>query len=544
MSEAIKCPLEMFYQWEKETPNKVFLRQPKQLEWTEYTWAQTADQVRRIASFLISKNYPKGSHIGIWSGNSKDWPIVDLAIMLSGHVSVPLYPGQDTKSANYIFTHSGTRLIFAGVFDQAANMQAAINEGIEVVGMLGCTAKCQTTLEDIVATYEPMTESPIPNPDDIFTILYTSGTTGNPKGVMHMHQTPGHVVPALAKKFHTYDEGSELFSFLPMAHVAERAIVEFNGLYTNSPISFSEGLATFGDELRSVQPTFFFAVPRLWVKFKQAIDAAIPPAAQAGLTDEQRKGIAAKLGLSRARMVITGSAPCSKDVQNWFLGMGIALRDCYGMTENFVHGMGWIHTDEPVSGCVGVLFDDKAQVRISDSGEIQFKSKGMMTGYYKEPEKTAEVFDNGWYRTGDAGRFDEDGNLWITGRISEVFKSTKGKFIAPTDIEQKFSRSNELAQLCVLGHGMDQPVLLATLSETGNTLDEETLSSKLQSLLDEVNAELSPWQKVQFIGITPEWTIDNLLLTPTLKIKRKDIEQTYIDQIKAHTGSDTVAILK
>lgn len=543
MVSAVKSPLEMFYRWEQETPDKVYLRQPTKLQWREYTWREVADQVRRIASFLRSRNYPTGSRIAIWSSNSKDWPIVDLAIMLSGHISVPIYPGQDTASANYIFNHSEVKLVFAGEFDQAAHVSDALVEGMETVATLGCKIDCDTSLEAIIAEYPPFAESPIPDPEDIFTIIYTSGTTGNPKGVMHMHQTPGHVVPGLVKSFYMEEGDNRMFSFLPMSHAAERIVVELASLYANASISFSEGLATFGDEIRSVQPTFFFAVPRLWVKFKQGVDANIPPEAQGGLNAEQKAGIARQLGLAEARFILTGSAPCPRDVQDWFLSMGIALRDGYGMTENFVHGSAWVQDDQPVSGCVGRPMDDSVQVRLSDAGEIQFKSKGLMKGYYRNEEKTAEVFDDGWYCTGDSGKFDEDGNLWVTGRISEVFKTSKGKFIVPMRLEDYFGRSPLLAQFCVMGHGFDQPMLLATLSETGSKMDQDTVKSELANLLDEVNAEVPSHEKVSHIYITPEWTIENALLTPTMKLKRKQIEQTYLEQITQNKSGERINFL-
>ncbi len=543
MPATVKSPLEMFYRREREIPEAVYLRQPKALVWQEYTWREVADQVRRIASFLKSRDYPAGSRIAIWSSNSKDWPIVDLAIMLSGHISVPIYPGQDTGSANYIFNHSGARLVFAGAFDQAAHVQDALVEGMETVAMLGCSIDCDTSLEAIIADYPPYTDSPVPDPEDVFTIIYTSGTTGNPKGVMHMHQTPGHVVPGLTEAFRMDGGENRLFSFLPMSHAAERIVVGMTSLYANASISFSEGLATFGDEIRSVQPTLFFAVPRLWVKFKEGIDAVIPPAAQAHLSDEQKAGIATQLGLSEARFIFTGSAPCPKDVQGWFLDMGIVLRDGYGMTENFIHGVAWTKDDHPISGCVGSPMDDSVQVRLSDTGEIQFKSKGLMKGYYLDEEKTAEVFDDGWYCTGDSGKFDEDGNLWVTGRVSEVFKTSKGKFIVPMKLEDHFGRCPILAQFCIMGHGFDQPVLLTTLSESGATLDQETVKSELQALLEEINAEVPPYERVGQIYVTPEWTIENTLLTPTMKIKRNQIEQTYRDLIEQNLAGERVIFL-
>ena len=544
MADAVKSPLEMFYFKEQEEADQVYLRQPRNLEWREYTWSEVADQVRRIATFLREKGYPEGSRIAIWSSNSKDWPIVDLAIMLSGYVSVPIYPGQDVESANYIFNHSESRLVFAGEFDQAANVGEALVDGMETVAMLGCSFDCNTSLEAIVRDYEPYTESPIPDPEGVFTLIYTSGTTGNPKGVMHMHQTPGHVVPELLEAFKMTEGENRFFSFLPMSHAAERIVVELTSLYApGATVSFSEGLETFGDEIRSVQPTFFFAVPRLWVKFKEGIDAAVPPAAQAGLTDEQKDGIAHQLGLGEARFILTGSAPCPRDVQDWFLNMGIALRDGYGMTENFVHGCAWMHTDQPVSGCVGRPMTESVQVRISDSGEIQFKSKGLMKGYYLNPEKTEEVFEDGWYCTGDSGKIDDDGNLWVTGRVSEVFKTSKGKFIVPTRLENFFGRCDKLAQFCIMGHGLDQPFLLTTLSELGAAQDQSALKEELEVLLDTINGEVPAHERVAQIYVVPEWTIENTLLTPTMKLKRKQIEDTYRQQIEANLGGERVNFL-
>lgn len=542
MSETVKSPLEMFYHWERTTPNKVFLRQPAALQWAEYTWAQVADQVRRVASFIRAQGYPAGSSIGIWSGNSKDWAVVDLAIMLSGHVSVPLYPGQDPASARYIFEHAACRMLFLGSSDLGDQADEVIPAELRRVAMLGCSARTQTTLAQVIADHPPFAESPIPDPQAIFTMLYTSGTTGNPKGVMHAHSTPGHVVPDMLKSFGLPEGSTSYFSFLPMAHAAERIAVELCCLYINGSISFSEGLATFGDELRSVQPTFFFAVPRLWVKFKEGVDAKIPPAAQASLTEDQKAGLRKQLGLSTARFILTGSAPCPRDVAQWFTDMGMWLREGYGMTENFIHGCAWIAPDQaPIPGCVGKPLGPGVEVRISDADEILFRSKGLMKGYYKEPEKTAEVLVDGWYHSGDSGRIDADGNLWVTGRISEVFKTSKGKFIKPVALEARFARSGLLGQFCIFGHGYDQPVLLASLSEAAKKLSRAELAAQLATLQSEVNAELLTHERVQQMFVTQhEWQIGNGLLTPTMKLKRKALEGRYRAWVETWIGKEPV----
>ena len=537
-----KTPLEMFYHWEATTPHQVYLRQPRSLEWTEYTWQQVGDAVRRLATFLNAQGLPKGSRIAIWSANSKDWPIVDLAIMMAGHISVPLYPGQDTQSARYIFEHSGAALAFLGQFDQWQSVDEAIPGELPRVAMLGCKVPCQFALEEILATFAPLAQSPLPAPGDTLTIIYTSGTTGNPKGVEHLHRTPGHVLPDLTSMANMAIGNTRFFSFLPMSHAAERIIVEMASLYVNGEISFSEGLATFAEELRSVQPHLFFSVPRLWIKFKEGIDAKIPPAAQASLTAEMKAGIVRNLGMAEARCVLTGAAPCPRDVQEWFINVGVILRDGYGMTENFIHGCFWTHNNQPKAGCVGRP-GSNVELKISDAGEVLFRSKGLMKGYYREPAKTAEVIIDGWYHTGDSGRIDEDGCLWITGRISEVFKTTKGKFVRPTDLESRLGRSPLLAQYCVFGHGLDQPALLAFLSESGHRLDRAELKVQLSALLEEVNAELPPWERMPQIFVTrEEWGIPNGLLTPTMKLRRKQIEQRFRPWVEASQGKGVVVI--
>jgi len=528
-TSTVKSPLEMMYRWESETPDLVFLRQAENSQWHEYSWRQVTRQIRRLATFIISKSYKPGSRIAIWSANSKDWVIADLAIMLSGHISVPIYPGQDTKSANYILQHSQVEMLFIGAFDAAAQFANIETGSIETVAMMGASVECGASVSEICAddsAYEPYTESPIPEHEDTFTIIYTSGTTGNPKGVMHKHSTPGHVIPGIADAFDLEAPDSRLFSFLPMAHAAERILIELGGLYCNASISFSAGLETFAEEIRSVQPTFFFAVPRLWIKFKESVDANIPPAHQAMLSDEQKQGIAMQLGLAKAKYILTGSAPCPIDVQDWFADKGVVLRDGYGMTENFIHGIAWTKSDTPKSGCVGQPMTEEVEVRLSDVGEIEFRSKGLMKGYYKEPEKTAEVLVDGWYKTGDSGRIDGDGDLWVTGRISETFKTSKGKFVVPSNIESKLGSISQLAQYCVVGHGMTAPILLATLSESGQASDRESLAEELGHALSEVNDALNPWEKISNIIVTPEWTIENSLLTPTMKLKRNAIQQS------------------
>ncbi len=527
----LKTPLEMFLHWEKTQPEQRYLRQSTEAGWVDYTWGEFGQRVRSTAAFLNAQGFEPGSRIAIISSNSADWLVVDVAIMLSGHISVPLYPGQDVETGSYILGHSGAQLVFVGEFDQAARADELLGTTLPRVAMRNCVVECQHKLEDIIANYEPYAESPNRSLDTVFTIVYTSGTTGNPKGVVHTFRAPAVAIGSLMDVLISTEEGERerCFSFLPLSHVAERVIVEMRSLYNNSEVAFSRGLESFAQELQEIQPTLFFAVPRLWAKFKEAVDAKVPAEVQAQFTEEQKQGVKAMLGFAKTKLLLTGSAPTPLDIQHWYRNLGINLREGYGMTENFCHGaFNW--KEENKLGSVGYVVPD-AEVKISDDGEICFKSDAVMQGYYLNPEKTAEVIRDGWYHTGDAGRIDDDGAVVITGRIGDVFKSSKGKFIVPNKLEEKLASISELGQLCVFGHGLDKPMLLTNLSEAGQAKSRDELNESLNSQLDQVNAELPAYEQIGGILVTPEeWSIENALLTPTMKLKRKAIESRFAGQ--------------
>lgn len=544
--EDIKTPIEMFYRWESEVPEQVFLRQSLGGDgWQEYTWSEVSDRVRRLAAFIAARDLPAGSNIALWSANTADWPVVDLAIQLSGHVSVPLYPGQDCDSARYILEHAECRLIFLGEFDQYGRAAEVLPPGVPTIATRGCRIPCDFELEQIVSDTEPYTDSPVPGADSLMTIVYSSGTTGNPKGVMLNYSTPRVGTTLLDRWLDTAGadftgERGRLFSFLPMSHIAERCVVEMAGIYTNSTISFSAGLDTFAEELRSVQPSIFFAVPRLWAKFKAGVDAMIPPEAQADLGEEEKQFIRQQLGLGSARCILSAAAPIPYDIHQWYLDLGVMLREAYGMSETCGLGTLWLSDETPVPGTVGLPVGD-VELRVSDEGEICFRTSAIMAGYYKNPEKTAEVIIDGWYHTGDRGNIDEDGLLRVTGRIGEIFKTTKGKFIHPARIEDGFGVIPELGQLLVFGHGKDQPLLLTNLSEFGQSKPRGEVQQILEQALASINADLPAHERVTQIFVCgDEWTIDSALLTPTMKIKRRAVEEHYQDWVEQNLGKGPV----
>ncbi|TQV69691.1 AMP-binding protein [Exilibacterium tricleocarpae] len=546
MTSLRQLPLERLYHWEQHAGERIYLRQAAAGNWRDYTWGQVADQVRRVTAFLRHLAFAPGSRVAIYAKNCADWFIADFSIMMSGHISVPLYATQTADSMRYVLEHSDTQLVFVGAADSPENLRRALPDGVHTLAIQGAAIDCDFQLADILAQWQPIADNPQPPGDAIFTIMYTSGTTGNPKGVMHDYQTVAHAVPNIVESFN-YTPADRFVSYLPLSHAAERIVVELQSLYCGASVAFPEGMDTFIDDLKRARPTFFFSVPRLWVKFKEAIETKLPPRLLSlllslpGCAGWIKRRVRRELGLEAARILGTGSAPTAEEVMHWYARLGMPLRDGYGMTENFAYGC-MCEEDKQVPGAVGVPFDD-AQVIIGADDEILFKSPVMMRGYYREPEETARVLRDGVYHTGDTGYIDADGQLHVTGRLSEVFKTTKGKFVKPTRLENFLGECALLGQVCVFGHGLDQPVLLAGIAEAGRSRPRPELEAQLRQVLAALNDRLETHEAVrQIFVVAEEWAVENLLLTPTLKLKRRQIEQRYRPWVEQHLHAEQTVI--
>lgn len=545
MSERDRQPLELLYQWEAKKPNAVYLRQSKQGEFIDYTWGEVAQRARKLANYLKGLGFPEGSRIAIYSQNSPDWFVTDFAIMMSGYVSVPLYPGQSTSSMRYVLEHSDSKLLFIGHEDHPESIEQALaGLGIERVGLLGCQSPCSTDIEAIVESTPALQGTPLRAMDTLYTLMYTSGTTGNPKGVMHHFENVSWAVGRMAADIKLHEK-TRFFSYLPLSHTAERVLVLLYSLYTGATVAFPESMETFSRDLKKVRPTFFFSVPRLWKKFKEAVESNVSAeVVDSMLADPEKseafkKQIQAQLGLDAAEFIITGSAPTPLDVQQWYLALGMPLRNGYGMTENCIHGCICLE-GEPVPGTAGQPFSG-CEVKIGEGQEILFKTPAMMKGYYRNPEKTAEVLIDGYYHTGDTGFIDEQGLLHVTGRLSEAFKTTKGKFVKPSNIEDVMADLACLGQMCAIGHGMEAPVLLAGLSELGTLNTREQIEADIATALPAINARLPVHERIaQVFLVADEWTIDNELLTPTMKLKRNSLIDRYQSKVEARVTEGVV----
>jgi long-chain acyl-CoA synthetase len=531
-AHAIQTPLDAFLHWENDRPKQLFLRQPVNGSHLDWTYGAAGTEIRKMASALKAMELPPKSHIAILSKNCAHWIMSDIAIWMVGHVSIPIYPTFSANTINQILQHSESRVIFIGKLDTFSEQRSGIPSTVKCISFTLYGEKEGEQWDDLVKKHEPIKDPAKRLPDELATIKYTSGTTGRPKGVMVSFGAFDSVTPrALRNGFKLAPNGQRFFSYLPLSHIAERMLVQMGAIYLGAEIHFSESLEKFPENLMNTQPTVFLAVPRIWAKFREKIEMKMPkldsllkiPIVSAIV----KKAIKKKLGLAKAKWILTGAAPISVDLLEWFDKIGVEIHEVYGMTENLAYSH--INLDERKFGTVGKAWDN-VFVKISEEGEIQTKHKGQMLGYYREPELTKSVFTpDGFLKTGDKGEVDADGFTTITGRIKDQFKTDKAKFVDPAPIELKFLSNADIEQVCVVGMGIPQPIALTVLSATGKSKTSEQIEKSLEGAMAMINPTLEAYERiVATIILKEDWTIENGLMTPTLKVKRNEVEKIYL----------------
>ena len=532
-------PLAKFRQQVEQHPERVWLRQPRAGQLLNLRWQDVDEQARRLAAALQAMGCAPGDRVAIWGKNCAEWFISDLAIMMAGLVSVPLYPAQSATGLRYVLEHSKTKVLIIGRLDDLPDLNSAVPEQVIRIAMPLCDLPSQHDWATLQAKYAalPLAQLHQQSAEELATIVYTSGTTGNPKGVMHSPRTMAFAA-AQAVAHMQITEDDRFFSYLPLSHVAERFMVEMASLFSGAPVSFAESLETFADNLRDVQPTVFFSVPRLWTRFQQGVLEKMPAAKLDKLLKLPlinrlvARKIRQALGLNAARIMITGAAPISRSLLTWYARLGLHLNEGYGMSENMAYGC-FNLPGQIRHGTVGKAMPNN-EVRISETGEILFRSRALMQGYYLEPEKTAETLIDGWLHTGDKGELDSDGYLTITGRVKDIFKTSKGKYVAPAPIEGLLAASELIEQVCLLGSGMDQPVALLELAPATGELTRAEIEQRLSEHLGHVNRQLLAHERVRFVYVVSQpWTIDNGCMTPTLKIRRNHLESLFAESLAA-----------
>ena len=522
-------PLEMMYKWEEEKGNEVFLSQPINSIWHDWTWEEVMLEVRKMAAYIKSLNLEEKSKIAILSKNCAHWIMSDLAIMMSGHISVPLYPNLSAKILNKILIHSETKMMFVGKLDDFEKMKVGIPSEINCV-TYPFYSQDYPKWNNLIRDVSPLQENVIRDDNELATIIYTSGTTGDPKGVMHKFYNFSFATTNAVNALPLKDES--FFSYLPLSHIAERLLIEMGSIYCGGKVSFAESLDTFAQNLSYSQPSVFLGVPRIWTKFQQGILSKLPqkklnillsiPIVSSLIKKKIQKG----LGLSKARNIFTGAAPTPAALIRWFESIGIVIQEAYAMTENTCYSHVSLRENIKI-GSVGQALP-LCDVKLSEKKEILIKHDALMDGYYKDEDQTNETIKDGWLYTGDEGEIDSEGFLKITGRVKDIFKTSKGKYVAPSPIELKLSANKNIEQVCVVGTEIPQPIALVVLSDRGKNKTTEDLISSLEKTLEVVNPKLETHEKIHnIIIVKEEWTIENNLLTPTMKIKRNALEKIY-----------------
>ena len=545
-----------FYEWEKKFRDNPYLRQPFGDEWEEYTWGKVGDMARRLATGLKSLGLRDGAHIGIYSKNCREWIISDLAIVMAGYVSVPFFPSLNGKELSYIMEYGDVDALFLGKIETWEDIKNDLPNDMPMITFphyKGCSEVTRGfKWHDFINSYEPIQNPNKPKLSDLWTIIFTSGTTGNAKGVMLTYQAIDGIKVVLDDPNNPlgikHDGNNDFISYLPLNHIFERVVIEWCSFRYGGTISFVETIDTFGKNLKAVQPHVFAAAPRVWTKLQvgilskfsqKTLDILLNIPLISGLL---KKLIKKGLGFTRTRIAVSGSAPMPVELIEWFRKVGIFITNGYGMTENCaicssVDGkdFGKLNTvGKPQKG-VDLKIDE-------ETGEILMKGPFVMIGYYKNEELTEQTLRGGWLHTGDKGFLDEDNYLHITGRVADSFKTSKGEYIEPLTLEQYFVNINEIEEVCVVGLGIAQPICLVQLSEIGKKCSNEEISNLLLDRLNEVNSEVVNYKKIStLIVVKEQWTQENGIVGPTQKLKRGKIQDKYSNYyLKWHESDEKI----
>lgn len=516
--------------WRGECPDKIWLRDRKGDQFTDWSWQAAWEEFQPVAAWLESQYGDKGSCIGILSRNRAHWTLADMAILASGNVSIPLFTTQNAETTEYIIQFADVKLLIVGEAENWDRIKEILPVGIELLALpgvdLGDTA---FQWQDIVVEHAGAVVRHRCRHDELFTIPFTSGTTGLPKGVMQTHDSM--IIPMQrGSRFFKMRENPRFLSYLPLSHIAERQLVWIQSLINCGEVTFNEALPLLVRDMADVKPTYFFGAPRVWEQIRQGVLAKF--GSQEALDKslvEDRQGtqalVQAALGFTDYDYLLTAAAPTPASLIHWYDSLGITLLEGYGQTEAMTL---IVNTPEQRRiGSVGVAVAG-VDVKIAEDGELLCRADGLSPGYYKQPEKTAETFVDGWVRTGDKARVDDDGFYYITGRVKDYFKTLQGKFVSPLPLEDAMAASPLVEQQCLLGRGYSKTVMVCVLTERAREIDRNEVEAALLEQVRQVNAEVEKHARMGAVIIADEpWTIDNGLLTPTLKLKRDEVETRF-----------------
>ncbi|MGR5138472.1 AMP-binding protein [Vibrio jasicida] len=532
---ALPPPNEMILKWAAERPDEVYLKQIINRQFVEFTYAEVADQALKLVTALRNLGIQPGDKVALVSKNCAEWFICDLAMMLGDYVSVPIFPTAGADTIEYCLTHSESKTIIGGKLDDPAAAQQVIDAMPDVISIAlpyDTAPKCQHQFKALIANAQPSEERPQHYDDKLMSLVYTSGTSGLPKGAMLTYGAFSWSVQQLINHI-GIQENDRLFSYLPLAHITERVYIFGSSVMGGVTTAFPESLDTFIEDVKMHRPTLFISVPRLWTLFQQRIQDKLPQKKLNILLKIPfvnsliKKKLADGLGLDQARVLGCGSAPVSPALLEWYRSVGLNITEAWGMTESFAYSTLNYPFRADKIGSVGNA-GPGIELKIADDDEIMVRGNGLFSGYYKNDIATQESFDSdGWLHTGDIGFIDAEGYLTIQGRKKDTFKTAKGKFVAPVPIENKLFEYSRVEMMCLIGLGLPAPILLVVPHDFPN-FDRERYARTTRKVIERMNQDLESHEQIKgVLMIQDPWSIENGVLTPTLKIKRHVLEQKY-----------------
>ena len=590
----------LFWNALKERGPTVWLRQKHLGLWRSWTWNQSADAVREIAGGLLSLGFAKGECASILANTAVEWVWADIAVLSCGGVSNGIYPTDAPSQVHYLCEDSRTTVLFVEddeQLDKALEVRERLPllRKIVVFDMEGLHKLDEADVISLdalrtlgrayLAQHPTELQQRIDGckPEDLAILVYTSGTTGKPKGAMHLHAGLIYTV----RGFNTLvaqDERDERMCFLPLCHIAERMGGEYFGLYTGAILNFVENPQTIPENVREIAPTVFTAVPRVWEKFYSGVMISLKeagPVQQAayawgigvGTAIANRvlagqsvsrwlkvkfqlaqwlalNNVRKMIGIHRARYLVTGAAPISPDLVRWYLALGVPMLEVWGMTETCGVSTG-VRAGHMKPGSIGPAADFN-EVRLDPvTSELLVRGKNVFAGYLNLPEKTAETIDaEGWLHTGDVGVVDADGFYRITDRMKDIIITAGGKNITPSELENDLKFSPYITDAVVIGDKRPYLTVIIMIDQENVekfAQDEDvpfsnyaslTRSSAVQELIqaqiDGVNKKFARVEQIKkFFLLENQLTAEDEELTPTMKLKRKLVEKKYSAQIEA-----------
>ena len=538
-------------------------------EWIATTAAEFLSLVDNFARGLSSLGISKGDRVALHSENSTEWMVIDQAILTLGAISVPIYTTQPSEQIKYIVDNAGARLYIVSTEELYQNCPAdmkdvaSLEHVVSVRGSFG-----DLTYDDILERGTQLKNfSPAEvTGSDLATIIYTSGTTGIPKGVMLTHANIGSNLLAIGQRL-PFSTPADVLSYLPLSHSFERA-ASLAYFHLSCPVYFIEDVQEIRDDIATVRPAHMTTVPRLLEKVHAGLNqlAANTPGAKGKLmgwairlaetynAEQGKRGfaraLADKLVYSKIRDrfggnlqgFTSGGAALAPTIQAFFNGIGIRCGQGYGLTETSP-AITLYEKDNIRSGSVGTALQE-VEIQIAGDGEILVRGPNVMQGYYRLPDETAEtITEDGWLHTGDIGRLDEDGHLFITDRKKQLFKLSTGKYIAPAPIEMGLCNSPLIEQAVILGPErkfcgalitVDPANIRSRVGDVEDIAHDPQTIALIQEVVDGVNADKTPWEQVKKFCILPTpFTIETGELTPTMKVKRRVVFEKYGPQIES-----------